>query len=49
MIKDAMNPEAVKELIKVEWPFFNHIDFVTANDADLLVYDRVVEILNANS
>jgi predicted double-glycine peptidase len=30
----------------VEWPKFNHFDFVTAKDADKLVYDHVVKIMD---
>lgn len=45
MTKDAMRPETVKGIYKVEWPLFNHIDFVVASDADILVYDKILEIL----
>jgi len=36
---------AVKEINLVEWPDFNHLDFVSAIDADILVYHKIVDTM----
>ncbi|ODM99121.1 Lipase 3 [Orchesella cincta] len=46
--RDHMRPGVVKEVIKVDWSLFNHVDFVNAKDADTLVYNKVLQILNNN-
>lgn len=47
MLRDALPKNTVKDMFRVDWPLFNHIDFVTANDADTLVYNNVLQILNS--
>ncbi|ODM99120.1 Lipase 3 [Orchesella cincta] len=41
-----MQPGVVKEVIRVDWNLFNHVDFIFAKDADTLVYNKVLQILN---
>jgi len=36
---------AVKEINLVEWADFNHLDFVSAIDADTLVYHKIVDLM----
>jgi len=36
---------AVKEINLVDWPDFNHLDFVSAIDADTLVYNKIVDAM----
>lgn len=48
MTQEAMLEDTIKGFYKVEWPSFNHVDFVVANDADILVYDKILEILESH-
>ncbi|XP_029158384.1 lipase 1-like [Nylanderia fulva] len=36
----------VIDMYEVPWPNFNHMDFVLANDAPKLLYERVLKIIN---
>ncbi|ODM88426.1 Lipase 3 [Orchesella cincta] len=42
-LRNAIPPEYVRGFYQVDWPLFNHIDFLMANDADILVYNRILQ------
>ncbi|CAL8131311.1 unnamed protein product [Orchesella dallaii] len=44
--RDAIPKEFMKGFYKVESELFNHIDFLMAKDADVLVYNKVLSIVN---
>ncbi len=41
-----MNQNAVKDSIRVDWTEWTHRDFVKGIDADHLVYQPTIDILN---
>ncbi|CAL8080437.1 unnamed protein product [Orchesella dallaii] len=43
--RDAMRPETIKGLYKIDFSLFNHLDFVVAVDADKLVYNKILELM----
>ncbi|CAL8080431.1 unnamed protein product [Orchesella dallaii] len=43
--RDALPPETVQGYSRVNWTLFNHVDFMVAKDADVLVYNGILEIL----
>jgi len=45
-LRDAIPAEYLKGFYRVDWPLFNHIDFAIAKDADILVYQRIIKVMN---
>ncbi|CAL8131351.1 unnamed protein product [Orchesella dallaii] len=45
-LRDAVPGKYMKGFHKVDWYKFNHIDFVTAKDADILVYHKIRDIMH---
>ncbi|CAL8121105.1 unnamed protein product [Orchesella dallaii] len=43
--RDAIPSKYMRGFYRVEWSQFNHLDFITANDADVLVYNRILNIM----
>jgi len=41
-----MQPGVVKEVIRVDWSLWNHLDFILAKDVDTMVYNKVLQIFN---
>ncbi|CAL8131347.1 unnamed protein product [Orchesella dallaii] len=44
-LRNAIPEKFLRGFYKVEWPKFNHIDFVVAKDADILVYHKIRHII----
>ncbi|ODM92166.1 Lipase 3 [Orchesella cincta] len=44
--KQAIPSKYMKGFYRVDWPLFNHIDFLMANDADILVYKKILTIMD---
>lgn len=44
--RDAIPSKYMKGFYKVEWSLFNHIDFLMAKDADVLVYHKIRDIIH---
>ncbi|CAL8131345.1 unnamed protein product [Orchesella dallaii] len=45
-LRNAMPPDVMRGFHKVEWPKFNHVDFMIAKDADILVYNKIRDIID---
>ncbi|CAL8068154.1 unnamed protein product [Orchesella dallaii] len=45
--RDAIPSTYMKGFHRVDWPLFNHVDFLMAKDADVLVYNKILRTLNS--
>ncbi|ODM89635.1 Lipase 3 [Orchesella cincta] len=45
-LRDAMPTKYMRGFHAIEWPAFNHVDFLIANDADVLLYNKIMKYIN---
>ncbi|CAL8131355.1 unnamed protein product [Orchesella dallaii] len=45
-LRDAIPAKYMKGFHRVAWPKFNHLDFLIAKDADVLVYHKIRDIMD---
>jgi len=45
-LRDAISSKYLKGFYRVDWPLFNHIGFAMAKDADILVYQKILKVIN---
>ncbi|ODM90501.1 Lipase 3 [Orchesella cincta] len=44
--RDEIPAHFMRGFYQVEWPLFTHVDFLMAKDADILVYNKILNIMN---